>query len=380
MKKDDVFFKAVEKLGYPGSQGGVNYLKVLMTAEECELLTEFATPATCQEVAKRLKMDVKTLQAKLDELSHRRLIKHGPTQYHFQFGFHVSFDSLPQHLKNEELPPGFWDAFADFTEEELEKYWMPAMTKAAENNKTPGARVIPDRLALDMSPKVDQSKILWYEDYHELLRKAGPLVPVTDCPDRQKYHNCKRALHVCFALHAEPDPENRFRSELASVEQAIAYADQGERDGLVHLTSGFNGTNHDCSVTMRGALACNCCGCCCTVLSTAIKSGRMRQLFAPSRYIAVIDTEKCIGCGLCSKRCFFNGIAMRNVPNSKKKKAHVIYDNCMGCGACILGCKQKAITFELIRPPEHIPSEKTMKPVKLDYFSFKNSPSFVVLK
>jgi ferredoxin len=30
-------------------------------------------------------------------------------------------------------------------------------------------------------------------------------------------------------------------------------------------------------------------------------------------------------------------------------------DFCMGCGSCIVGCKQKALTFELVRPPEHIP-------------------------
>ena len=28
----------------------------------------------------------------------------------------------------------------------------------------------------------------------------------------------------------------------------------------------------------------------------------------------------------------------------------------MGCGSCILGCQHGAITFELVRPPEHIPT------------------------
>jgi ferredoxin len=51
---------------------------------------------------------------------------------------------------------------------------------------------------------------------------------------------------------------------------------------------------------------------------------------------------------------------MRKTLTSKKKKAHVLAENCMGCGSCILGCEQKAITFELVRPPEHIPSEKTI--------------------
>jgi ferredoxin len=32
----------------------------------------------------------------------------------------------------------------------------------------------------------------------------------------------------------------------------------------------------------------------------------------------------------------------------------------MGCGSCIVGCEQKAITFDLVRPPEHIP-ERTAR-------------------
>jgi ferredoxin len=29
----------------------------------------------------------------------------------------------------------------------------------------------------------------------------------------------------------------------------------------------------------------------------------------------------------------------------------------MGCGLCVIKCPQKAITLELIRPPEHIPAD-----------------------
>jgi ferredoxin len=46
---------------------------------------------------------------------------------------------------------------------------------------------------------------------------------------------------------------------------------------------------------------------------------------------------------------------MRLTFKSKKKKAYINKDFCMGCGSCVVGCKQKALTFELVRPPEHIP-------------------------
>jgi ferredoxin len=48
---------------------------------------------------------------------------------------------------------------------------------------------------------------------------------------------------------------------------------------------------------------------------------------------------------------------MVKVEGSKKMKARVIAEKCFGCGVCVVGCKDKALTFELVRPPEHIPVE-----------------------
>jgi ferredoxin len=45
---------------------------------------------------------------------------------------------------------------------------------------------------------------------------------------------------------------------------------------------------------------------------------------------------------------------MRKTSTSKKLKASVINENCMGCGVCIVGCKQRALTYEVVRPPEYI--------------------------
>ena len=62
------------------------------------------------------------------------------------------------------------------------------------------------------------------------------------------------------------------------------------------------------------------------------------------------------------ERCEFDAIAMikpeaaDKKKRSKKLKAVIEPDKCWGCGVCVVGCKEaKAIGFKVVRPVEHIP-------------------------
>jgi heterodisulfide reductase subunit A-like polyferredoxin len=57
-----------------------------------------------------------------------------------------------------------------------------------------------------------------------------------------------------------------------------------------------------------------------------------------ARHIAVIDSEKCLGCGICEAICQVGAISIKNI-------ALVDAFRCTGCGRCADECPQEAIVL-----------------------------------
>ena len=61
-----------------------------------------------------------------------------------------------------------------------------------------------------------------------------------------------------------------------------------------------------------------------------------------SSIISQVNTDRCIGCGLCTEICAFNAMILEN-DAGKGYRAKNIPASCKGCGLCAATCPQKAI-------------------------------------
>ncbi|MBQ8677976.1 MAG: 4Fe-4S binding protein [Alphaproteobacteria bacterium] len=95
----------------------------------------------------------------------------------------------------------------------------------------------------------------------------------------------------------------------------------------VHIDYGENFCKYDC---------CKC--------SQVCPSGAIRKIPLSEKQntqiaVAVVDEDRCIGCGLCVREC------PRSVISKDEEKAMVDASECIGCGVCASVCPVKAINI-----------------------------------
>ena len=354
--EQDVFSKLSDRMGAKGSKVYPKILANTLSKEEAEILWALNDWMTTDKLAKKLNMNETALQAKLDDLSKRRLVLGGKEGYAAPPNIR-SFPARRDDEKGLQLQREF----------NLTGEYPRILVKGWENRLRlrgfHAHKVIPARQALNASPNLKKSQVLWYEDMEQILRKAktrGQNGVTEDGKLTTKGCGCRKTWDACDYKGACTLWEWEHDDEVAqaatampgvgrkniSVEEALGYNDDMENQGMVHISPN----------TSQVTSTCNCCPCCCMVLHSFLNYGDVWNTLAPSRYRAVIDQEKCNGCQTCVERCHFSAIEMKKVPGSKKMKAYMVNEHCMGCGLCIFPCPNNAMHLEVVRPPEHIPT------------------------
>ncbi|WP_202320682.1 4Fe-4S binding protein [Archaeoglobus neptunius] len=332
------------KLGFPESVYLRKILEYLMDEEAAKVAA--ALPGSPEEVAEKLGMDVSRVKEILEDLFFKGVVFPKDFQNRNYYRFARDLIQLhdatlaSKHMKDPEFAK-LWKEFG-----EKEAHAKMGQLLAIADFKV--WRVVPAYRAIKDLPDV-----LPQENIVEMI-KAQDKIAVVPCSCRNVTHlagdGCSHtnetSLWHCiqFGRGAEYVVARGSGKEI-TVEEALEIIEKAEEDGLIHTWP-----NTGKIVDKRVTVNCNCCEDCCEFfLSAKYGNVPIESMLEKSRYVAYVDEDLCIACGVCEERCQFNAIAVDDV-------ARVDEEKCFGCGACVVGCEQEAMKMKAVRPPEHIPT------------------------
>lgn len=222
--------------------------------------------------------------------------------------------------------------YMDFRKYNYQSYGLAFLSTAL-----PQMRIIP--LEKSVTPDLH---IATYDEIRELVLQNDGRISVAECVCRKGRdtigRHCKetdrREICIGFADFAEMYTRNGFGRSI-SKEEAFEILAENEKEGLVLMPSN----------TQESQFVCSCCACCCAGLEGVSLLAKPAE-FVKNNYHAVLDAEKCTGCGKCGKKCKMDAIEMKSMEDGKKTNAVGIdLNRCIGCGVCVAACKSGALTM-----------------------------------
>lgn len=179
-------------------------------------------------------------------------------------------------------------------------------------------------------------QVLPYTRARDIVLTNPEKIVVLDCPCRAGMENPCKPLDVCLLVG---DPFATFMLEHHPDKTREISADEA-----VRILKAENARGHVAHAFFKELMLdrfyaiCNCCSCCCGAMK-ATRSGV--QMLCSSGYLAEVDEEACVACGVCAEKCQFKAIGFR------KGHAFIREKRCMGCGVCVEACSKDALSLRL---------------------------------
>lgn len=318
--------------GFPSTKSRVELqvLKKIFSPEEAQLAGYLtATSETADAIAARFDLPVAEITERLVAMRAKDII----------------WGAEKDGLRKFRLAPfivGIYESQWEVMDHEfshlVDQYWNEGGMAGIMRYEPALHRVVPAQQALK------REFILPYDDIKQLILQARSF-ELRDCICRKQMdliddRKCDFTLRACLNFSTREMPAGRYS---INQEEALQALDQAEEEGLVHTVSNVaNGVHY----------VCNCCGCCCAILRGITQFG-IEHSVASANYFAVIDAEKCNGCGICEDRCQVTACLV------KDDVALINLAKCIGCGLCVTGCTNDAMQLrlkpdaEMITPPEN---------------------------
>ena len=326
----DVYTKLREHLddlpgGFPATETGVEIriLKRLFNLEEAELarhLTMRVEPASA--IAERAGVDKNKAGDLLETMARKGLV------------FSIESPDRPPAYMAAQFVVGIWEYHVNDLDKELLKdmdEYFPLLAREAFDH-LPQLRTIPVGKSIQAGLEV-----LSYEQVEELVKKRNKFL-VAPCICRKEHHlkgkGCNKLMDAClvFDWGAEYYERNGL-GRVITLEETLNIIRKADEEGLVLQPSNAQDIVNICC----------CCGDCCQVLVN-LKRHPTPAKMVSSPFVAVVDTEECIGCETCLDRCQMDALSMED------EHAVLNVERCIGCGLCVSTCPSSALT--LVRKPD----------------------------
>ena len=351
-------------------------LETLFTPEDAVLASKLPIlPTPLASIADRLGTDPDSLGSRLDELANKGLVMDFP---HPRTGemlyllappmvglYEFSMMRVSDHLPKEKVANAFGSYLR--AEEFVEEL-------------SAGATVMGRALAYETVLFDDLlSEVLDWERASFVVESAGK-VSITNCACRHKASHvgtvCDAPLETCMSLG--PAADYLIRRGLAreiSSQQGLEVLAAARDRGLVHIAD---------NVQQDVSYICSCCSCCCEELrsvraehSVVVPSGFEALIDAPScngcgrcvkrcpvEAISLVDrsvaqaAEREAETGRrtpSSVSAYDGGLDETPDGNSGRPLAVVNHDRCIGCGVCVGTCNRGALALHRRAKQRHVP-------------------------
>ncbi len=311
--------------GFPSTETGVEIklLKKIFTPDEADLFCELKLSfENAEQIAQRTGRPLEGLEEKLLTMAEKGQL------FHIDFDENHVFKMVPWAFGIYEFQLNRLDR--EFVE--LNEEFAPYFGQQFFENTPQLMQTLPIETEIPTSQEA-----IPYERVSTLIDSSESFM-LMECVCKKEQglldNPCEKPTEVCMAFAPVPDVfDNSPTGRAITKKEARAVLDKAEEAGLVHLTNNFQNGRF---------FICNCCGCCCGVLSAINKLEIPATTVINAHYYAKIDQDECTSCGVCAdERCQINAI------EEADDTYQIIRDKCIGCGLCITSCPLEAI--QLVR-------------------------------